>query len=90
MNAHSLSRSFDVKRLLAVVVVPIVFGYAVAYALTGCGSTFQEIEDAAKDGDVPAKLRKCRAEARAAYYVGEKSEDEAMQVYTDCKKREGL
>lgn len=79
-----------IRRAVTYVVVPIVFGYLIGACLTGCGSTFAELEDAANDGQVPAKLAKCRGEARAAFYVEQKSVDEAMARYKACQKREGL
>lgn len=79
-----------IRRVFVAVVLPIVFGYLVGACLTGCGSTFAELEEAANDGSVPAKLRICRAEARTAIYVEQKSDDEAYARYVACKKREGL
>lgn len=66
-----------------------VSAIVVLLAAASC-ATFKDIEDAANDGSVPAKLRVCRAEARAAFYVGQRSAAESMAVYDACKKREGL
>ncbi len=62
----------------------------ICLALAGCGSTFAELEAAANNGDVPAKLKLCRAEARTAFYVEGTSGEEAMNRYRSCKSREGL
>lgn len=51
--------------------------------LVGCG-TFLEAKDP------QSALEKCAAEARAEYYVGESSVEDAMAVFEACKKREGL
>lgn len=83
-----------IRRAFLTVVVPIVFGYLVGATIgasvAGCGSTFAELEKAAKDGDVSAKLALCRGEARAAFYVEQKTEAESLARYEACKKREGL
>jgi len=63
---------------------------ALTLVLSGCGPSFSEIDKAASGGDTSAKLRKCNSEARAAYYVANKSADEAMAIHDACKKREGL
>lgn len=77
------------RRVLATVIVPAIFGCAYGN-LVACGPSFEEIERAAAGGDVSAKLAKCRAEARADYYVGQKSVEESMATYRNCLKREGV
>lgn len=46
--------------------------------------------DARDASSVDEKLSKCRTEARADYYVGQRSVEESLKAYEDCKKREGL
>lgn len=61
-----------------------------ALASAACGPSFETIEKAAAGGDVSAKLTKCRAEAREAYYVAHKTEAESLAAYEACKRREGV
>ncbi len=71
----------------------VVLGHAVGFgaaSAAGCGPSFAEIEKAAAGGDVSAKLAKCRAEARAAFYAEQKTAAEAEAINEACKKREGL
>lgn len=80
-----------IRSVLARIVAPILAGQLLGFSLiAACGPSFEEIEKAAAGGDVSSKLAKCRAEARADYYVGEKSVDEAMATYHACLKREGV
>ena len=53
------------------------------FALAGCG-TFLEAKDP------QSILDKCAGEARAEYYVGQSTVEEALAVFEACKKREGL
>lgn len=78
-----------IRRVLFAVVVPAIIGSAYGN-LVACGPSFEEIERAAAGGDVSAKLAKCRAEARADYYVGQKSVEESMATYRNCLRREGV
>lgn len=68
-----------IRRALVLVVVPVLFGYSLGACLTGC----QDVRDPSD------ALTKCRAEARAAHFVGKKSVEEAFAVYEACKRREG-
>lgn len=61
--------------------------FCLALAIAGCGSTFAELEDAAKHGDDDAKLKLCRADARAAFYVDGKTEKEALAIFDACTAR---
>lgn len=80
-----------IRKAFLFVVLPIVFGYGLGYSLAGCKEFMGEVNDAsneaASDGD---KLKKCRTEARAEYYVGQKSVEESLAAYDACLKREGL
>lgn len=38
----------------------------------------------------PSLLDQCADEARAAYYVGDASVEEAMRIYEVCKSRSGV
>jgi hypothetical protein len=53
-----------------------------ALLLSGC---VVAVPDSRED-----KLSKCAGEARAEYYVGGASVDEAMAVYRRCLRREGV
>lgn len=80
-----------IRRAFLLVVLPIVFGYALGYTMTGCKPLVDDVKDAKDQSDVDAeKLAKCRGETRAAYYVGQKSVEESLAVYEACKRREGL
>ncbi len=57
---------------------------AACVALSACAISVSDPEDPT------GALEKCRTEARAAYYVGEASEDEAMDIYQRCLIREGV
>lgn len=60
-------------------------------ALVGCPSLLpRDLESAIAGADVSGPLKKCREEARTAYYVDKKSVDASLKVYEDCKKREGV
>ncbi len=52
-------------------------------SLAGCFEFLGPIEPS-------TALEKCRTDARAAYYVGEASVEEALAIYEACKKDAGI
>ncbi len=50
---------------------------------------FSDLEKAAAQGDNAAKLSLCRADARAAFYVDQKTIEESIAVYDACAKKAG-
>lgn len=52
----------------------------------GCAS----VADATGNDDVADALARCRQEARDAFYEEHATRDEALAVYGDCKRREGI
>jgi hypothetical protein len=56
---------------------------ALAALLSGCVIHYTP-------GSLEDIQERCAGEARAEYYVGHKSVDEAMSVYRSCLRREGL
>lgn len=46
--------------------------------------------EAAHPDPLDAQTKKCAGEARAEYYVGEASVDEAMRVYDECMRDGGF
>lgn len=80
-----------IRRALAYVVFPVLFGYSLGACLTGCAPFVEDVKEAqeiAVSNDT--KLSKCRGDARAAYYIDRKTVEESLAVYEDCKRREGL
>lgn len=55
--------------------------------LCACGSFVPDPKDVKSDED---KAVVCRAEARSAHYVDQKSVEESMAIFHACMKREGL
>lgn len=80
-----------IRRAFLLVVLPIIFGYTLGYSLTGCGPFVDDVKDAKSEADKTSSLlKKCRGEARAEYYVGQKSVEQSLEVYEACKRREGV
>ena len=78
------------RRILELVVLPIALGYGVGFlAVGGCGASFAEIDQAAKDGDTDAQIRVCSAKAREAYHVMRKTDRESLAIYDACIKDGG-
>lgn len=67
---------------------PLVGAMLGVLLLAACGSSLAEVsKDVKTDGD---KLKECRADARAAFFVDGKSEQESLAIYEACKKDGGL
>ena len=60
----------------------------VGYTAAGCGANLSDVaKDVKSDGET---LKQCRAEARGAFFIDGKTEQEALAVYERCKKDGGL
>lgn len=82
-------KAFLVAFAAAALALVISIGVGIGCAsLVGCAAL--GLEDAAAPNSDDAKLAGCRAEARSAMYVDQKSAKESIAIFDACVTREGL